>query len=564
MTPKGMGWIIVDALDTLMIMNLTSRLSHAREWISTSLDYDQDHNVNTFETTIRMLGGLLSAHYLSTTFPDMAPVADSAHGAPGEDLYLEKAADLADRILGAFDSDSGVPYASINLKDIKGVPSHVDGGASSTAEAASLQLELKYIAMLTGEKNYWERAERVIQVIDDNGMEDGLVPIFIYPGNGQFRGSIVRLGSRGDSYYGNILIGENCRCAADRGLEYLIKQYLQTSKQEPIYLELWNQALAGIQKHLVTYTAHSHFTIIGERPNGLASPLSPKMDHLVCFMPGAIALAVTNGLTVEQAKKLGNWGQKEDDEMKLAIELTKTCWGMYKVMATGLAPEISFFEIEDPPHMQADGILASAEIKNEDDAPWRTDYTIKHQDSHNLQRPETVESLFYMWRITGDAMYREWGWEIFTSFVKYTATEDGSGFTSLSNANEIPPKMRDNMESFWLAETLKYLYLLFSPVDLLPLDSIVINTEAHILPRFELTRGLKTGWKRKPRDSQGKLIKEEKRKKGAGKKGSKSDGGNRKDVAKNDVLTKTRQEVKTVQVIATRADQNEEQKPSSV
>ena len=118
MTPKGMGWIIVDALDTLMIMNLQSQFSHAREWISTSLDYDQDHNVNTFETTIRMLGGLLSAHYLSTTFPDMAPVADSAHGAPGEDLYLEKAADLADRILGAFDSDSGVPYASIYLKDI--------------------------------------------------------------------------------------------------------------------------------------------------------------------------------------------------------------------------------------------------------------------------------------------------------------------------------------------------------------------------------------------------------------------------------------------------------------
>lgn len=313
----------------------------------------------------------------------------------------------------------------------------------------------------------------------------------------------------------------------------------------------------------MTYTAHSHFTIIGERPSGLVSPLSPKMDHLVCFMPGTIALAVTNGLTVEQAKKLGNWSQKKDDEMKLAIELTKTCWGMYKVMATGLAPEISFFEIDDPPHMQADGILASAEIKNEDDAPWRNDYTIKHQDSHNLQRPETVESLFYMWRITGDAMYREWGWEIFTSFVKYSATEDGSGFTSLSNANEIPPKMRDNMESFWLAETLKYLYLLFSPVDLLPLDSIVINTEAHILPRFELTRGLKTGWKRKPRDSQGKLIKEEKRKKGAGKKGSKSDGGNKKDVVKNDVLTKTRQEVKTVQVIATRANQNEEQKPSS-
>ena len=204
MAAKGMGWIIVDALDTLMIMNLTSRLSHAREWISTSLDYEQDQEVNTFETTIRMLGGLLSAHYLSTTFPDMAPIADDDRGAAGEDLYLEKAADLADRLLGAYDSESGVPYASVNLKTLKGVPSHADGGASSTAEAASVQLEMKYLAKLTGEKNYWDRAERVIQVIDDNGMEDGLLPIFIYAKTGTFRGDNIRLGSRGDSYYGMV------------------------------------------------------------------------------------------------------------------------------------------------------------------------------------------------------------------------------------------------------------------------------------------------------------------------------------------------------------------------
>ena len=135
MTPKGMGWIIVDALDTLMLMNLTSRLSHARDWITTTLDYNQDHDVNTFETTIRMLGGFLSAHYLSTTFPDMAPLEDAKAGSPGEDLYLEKASDLADRLLGAFDSPSRIPYASINLKTGKGIPSHADAGASSTARA---------------------------------------------------------------------------------------------------------------------------------------------------------------------------------------------------------------------------------------------------------------------------------------------------------------------------------------------------------------------------------------------------------------------------------------------
>ena len=202
MTPTGLGWIIVDALDTLMIMNLTSRLAHARDWITTSLNYDQDHDVNTFETTIRMLGGLLSAHYLSNTFPDMAPLAEDDEGAPGEDLYLEKAADLADRLLGAFESNSGIPYASVNLMTSAGKVSHIDGGASSTAEAASVQLEMKYLAMLTGEKNYWDKAERVIKVIDDNGMEDGLLPIFIYADQGNFRGSTIRLGSRGDSYYG--------------------------------------------------------------------------------------------------------------------------------------------------------------------------------------------------------------------------------------------------------------------------------------------------------------------------------------------------------------------------
>ena len=437
---KGLGWIIVDALDTLMIMNLTSRLSHAREWITTTLNYDQDSEVNTFETTIRMLGGLLSAHYLSTEFPHMAPLTDDDKGAPGEDLYLEKAADLADRILGAFDSDSGVPYASVNLQTSKGKTSHSDAGASSTAEAASLQLEFKYLASLTGEKNYWDKAEKVIQVIDDNGMQDGLLPIFIYATTGTFRGENIRLGSRGDSYY-----------------EYLIKQYLQTSGEEPIYQELWNQSLAGIRKHLITYSAPHHFTVLGERPDGLGGKISGKMDHLVCFIPGTIALALTNGLPLSEAKKRSTWGPKEEENLELAIELTKTCWGMYKIMATGLAPEITHFRLDEEPHMAVyGGTLASAPMSPDRDSRWKEDFIVKGNDQHNLQRPETVESLFYMWRITGDEMYREWGWEMFKSFVKYTAADDGAGFTSLAKANEIPPMLKDDMESFWLVSSLSH------------------------------------------------------------------------------------------------------------
>lgn len=195
MAPEGLGWIIIDALDTMMLMNLTTQLSHARQWVSQSLTWDQDQDVNTFETTIRMLGGLLSAHYLQKEL-NIKPEDDN------DDLYIEKATDLAERLLGAFDTNSGVPYASVNLKTTAGIPSHADNGASSTAEAATLQLELKYLAKLTGEADYWKKAEKAIQAIDNNGVKDGLVPIFIYATTGEFRGQEIRLGSRGDSYYG--------------------------------------------------------------------------------------------------------------------------------------------------------------------------------------------------------------------------------------------------------------------------------------------------------------------------------------------------------------------------
>ncbi|KAF2405123.1 endoplasmic reticulum mannosyl-oligosaccharide 1,2-alpha-mannosidase [Trichodelitschia bisporula] len=487
--PTGLGWIIVDALDTLILMNMTTELQHAREWISTTLNYELDHDVNTFETTIRMLGGLLAAHYLQTEFPNMCPVK---MGKDGEDLYLEKASDLADRLLGAFESKTGIPYASVNLKTMKGIKSHADGGASSLSEATTLQLEFKYLAKLTGEKHYWDTAEGVMKAVDDQGATDGLTPIFIHPDTGSFATTNIRLGSRGDSYY-----------------EYLIKQYYQTSKQEPIYLDMWKQALGGIKKHLITYSSPSNFTVLGERPSGLDEPLSPKMDHLVCFLPGTIALAVTGGLTVDQVKQRSEWTPKHEEDLLLAQELLKTCWGTYMVTKTGLAPEITYFNLPDKPHVYREGPLKSPEnFDPAEDAEWRKDFDIHHADAHNLLRPETVESLFYLWRITRDETYRHWGWKMFEAFVAHTSLPDGAGFSSINDVNAIPPPMRDNMESFWPAETLKYFYLLFSEDDLLPLDSVVFNTEAHPLPRFELGKLFSTGWKRKPRDREGNLIKE--------------------------------------------------------
>ena len=102
-----------------------------------------------------------------------------------------------------------------------------------------------------------------------------------------------------------------------------------------------------------------------------------------------------------------------------------------------------------------------------------------------MQRPETVESLFYMYRLTKDERYREWGWEIFQAFEKYTKVE-GGGYACLKSVYTAG-NFRDRMESFFLTETLKYLYLLFGDDDnVLSLREWVFNTEAHPLPIWKV------------------------------------------------------------------------------
>lgn len=442
MGPKPLGWIIVDSLDTLKIMGLDEELERARDWVKNDLNYDMDYEVNTFETTIRMLGGLLSAHYLT-----------------GDDLYLDRATDLANRIIGAFDSESGLPYASVNLHTSKGIKSHTDRGASSTAEVSTLQLEFKYLSKLTGEPLYWEKVEKVMEVLDSNRPRDGLVPIYVNPDTGKYQGQNIRLGSRGDSYY-----------------EYLLKQYLQTNDQEPVYKAMYDEAMEGVKVHLVQQSEPNKLTFIGELPDGFSGEFSNKMDHLVCFAGGMFALGATEGLPIDAARR-NHWTSTQENDFRMGLELTRTCYEMYAQMPSGLSPEIVHFNT-DPSKMR--------------------DFTVKRNDCHNLQRPETVESLFVLWRITGNPIYRQWGWEIFEAFEKHTRLPGDAGYDSVNNVQTETPTNRDNMESFWLAETLKYLYLLFddSKEEVLPLTNVVFNTEAHPFPKFSLGSVFKTGWTR--------------------------------------------------------------------
>lgn len=428
MTEEGpLGWMIIDALDTLMIMDLDDYVAEARDFVS-HINYDIDNTVSVFETTIRMLGGLLSAYYLS-----------------GDQLYLDKAIDLGDRLMFAFDTPTKVPPPGVNLRN--GL-SYRYLRISSLAEISTLQIEFKYLSYLTKNESYWNAVQTTMQVLERSKPVDGLAPISFSNQLGRFQGSEIRLGSRGDSYY-----------------EYLLKQWLQTSQKEDVYFSMYNESVNGIFDHMLSRSKPSNLLYIGELRNGIGRRLSSKMDHLVCFAGAMLGLGATHGLNFTEAKTKEWWTEWNLEQIRVAAEITRTCVATYITTQTGLAPEIVNFQDGD---------------KSE------VDFYIKTNDVHNLQRPETVESLFVMYRLTGDAKYREWGWKIFKAFQKHSRNSDGS-YVSLDDVTT--GAKRDALESFWMAETLKYLYLLFDDTNKLPLDKVVFNTEAHPFPVIPLVYG---------------------------------------------------------------------------
>jgi mannosyl-oligosaccharide alpha-1,2-mannosidase len=416
----GLGLTLIDSLDTLLLMGLMEEFDHAENWVLNHLSFDKDVKVNLFETTIRVLGGLLSTYWLT-----------------GTELYLDRAVDLADRLLVAFDTQSGIPLSDVNLRTRKASgPSW--SSDSSSSEVTTLQLEFNYLSRVTGNPKYAEATDEVMNQVVRALPADGLIPQWINPKSGQFKGDTFTLGARGDSYY-----------------EYLLKQWIQdpNASSKDYLKDLYTDAMQSVMDQLVQTTrGPRQLTFVGER---VGRNFSPKMDHLVCFLSGTLALGAANGLG----------GGMSGDHMDLAVALADTCYAMYNTTKTGLAPEISMFDTQSSTR----------------------DIWSKPADRHNLLRPETVESLFYLYRLTGDRQYQDWGWEIFQAFETYSRVSSG-GYTSLNDVEKIPPPSRDKMESFFLGETLKYFWLLFDGVseltDRIDLGSCVFNTEAHPMPIF--------------------------------------------------------------------------------
>ncbi|KAF7806683.1 mannosyl-oligosaccharide 1,2-alpha-mannosidase MNS1-like [Senna tora] len=399
----GLGATLVDSLDTLFIMGLEVQFQRAREWVANSLDFNKDIEVSVFETTIRVVGGLLSTYDLS-----------------GDKVFLEKARDLADKLLPAWDTPSGIPYNRINLA--YGNPHNPSwtGGSSILADSGSEQLEFIALSQRTKDPKYQQKVEKVITEINKIFPADGLLSIYINPVSGTTSYGSITFGAMGDSFY-----------------EYLLKAWIQGNKTEEVkfYREMWEKSMKGFES-LIRRSTPSSFAYITEK---LGSSLNDKMDELACFAPGMVALG-SSGYNPGEAEKF----------MALAEELAWTCYNFYQSTPTKLAGENYFFQEGKDMHVGT---------------------------SWNILRPETIESLFYLWRLTGNKTYQEWGWNIFQAFESNSRIE--TGYVGLRDVNTGD---KDNMmQSFFLAETLKYLYLLFSPSTVISLDEWVFNTEAHPL-----------------------------------------------------------------------------------
>ena len=94
-------------------------------------------------------------------------------------------------------------------------------------------------------------------------------------------------------------------------------------------------------------------------------------------------------------------------------------------------------------------------------------------------RPEIIESTYYLYQHTKDPKYLEMGKKLWEDFVKYCRTD--VGYAHLKNV--VTKERSDAMQSFVMAETFKYFYLLFAPDKTLDFKKVVFNTEAHPIRR---------------------------------------------------------------------------------
>lgn len=362
----------------------------------------------------------------------------SAYALSGDKIFLQKAEDLGERLFFAFeDSSSGFPFGLVNLHYHYGTTPSWVGNGFVLSEATSLALEFRQLSELTENEEFASKATRVYEILRTLSGNSGLVPWKI-SNNGEvphFGNDLITVGAMGDSYY-----------------EYLLKIWLQGGMIEDKYRAMYDKAMDDLHDQLLYVTPQKGLTFLTERKGSIQKQ---KMDHFACFMAGNLALGAytdPDGLESPRAQR----------DLKTGKALAYTCYQMYAQSKTGLGPEV---------------VLSSEE---EDLLVYEPRY---------LLRPEAVESFFVLYQLTGDPTYQEWGWEVFQAIERFCKTK--SGYGGREDIDIVDEEPNDRMGSFFMGETLKYLYLLQDPdTEISILSKHVFNTGGHPLPLLKRPSGL--------------------------------------------------------------------------
>ena len=255
----------VDALDTLILMGLDKEADEARELIATQLTFDHDMDVQNFEVTIRLLGGLLSGYQMTD-----------------DERLLKLADDLGTRLLPVFESPTGLPYTHVNLRTGK-----VRGKVSNPAETGTLLLEFGMLSKLTGKPVYFEKAKRaLVETYKRRDPGTGLVGSWVDVETGQWTDTRAHIGGGIDSYY-----------------EYLYKCWRLFGDEE--CKAMWEQDIAAVNKYLADEVRDGELWY-GHAEMTTGKRVATRYGALDAFMPALLAL----GGDIDRARRLQDSGLK--------------------------------------------------------------------------------------------------------------------------------------------------------------------------------------------------------------------------------------------------------------
>lgn len=395
----GYALTLVDSLDMLALLRDQNGFRMAVEWLGKNLHFDKNKTVSVFETNIRILGGLLSAHLIAK---------DSATGLQidsYEDELLHLAEDLGKRLLPAFETPTGIPYGSVNL--LHGVNDD-ESKVTSTAGGGTLTLEFGVLSRLSKNPVFETVARNAVRGLWAQRSQLGLVGAHINVFSGEWTHKDAGIGTSIDSFY-----------------EYLLKAYLLFGDEE--YLYMFNEAYKAVMQHL-----HNEPWYLEVNMNS-AVVVWPLFNSLQAFWPGLQVLA---------------------GDLEPARQTHKAFFSVWK--RYGFTPE---------------GFnLATSSVQ-----PGQRSYPL---------RPELIESTYWLYKATRDPIYLDVGRDMVAS-LQYGA-RCPCGYCHIADVES--HAQEDHMESFFLAETVKYLWLLFD----LAVDGdnlvekgpyqYIFSTEGHLFP----------------------------------------------------------------------------------